>query len=375
MTLYLHSVQCAGAAENLPADTTKSEKSYSLPKGVLAAALTGLLAAFGAATSAGKPDFGRNAISHGADLPHAERSVSAWIVSPSATNHAILGHDMDATKFAALEVDNVEEMSRVFQAVAFDLSQVRQRNISVPRVFLETLPGDFGHTMPVPVRKSHFIRVVLPMILAVNEEIAANRDRLAGLDTLLRGGSEISGLDAAWLQQLATRYDVDLGSMPGNVESHEATLAKLGALKLRVDSVSVSLALAQAIEETGWGRSRFARDGNALFGQRIWKEGGGLVPIQRAEGETFEVRAFDNLMEGVRQYALNINTHRAYRGYRAIRRDYRQAQLPLDGLALSSALTLYSERGSAYIANIKEIIRSNDLRQLETAELVIDEEV
>ena len=139
---------------------------------------------------------------------------------------------------------------------------------------------------------------------------------------------------------------------------------------MRVDGVSVALTVAQAIEESGWGRSRFALQGNALFGQRVWRKGAGIVPFRRGAEETFEVQSFASLTESVRRYALNINTHGAYAKYRAMRRDFRQARLPLDGLALAGSLTRYSERGEVYIAALRGLIRSNDLRELERAVLV-----
>ncbi len=243
--------------------------------------------------------------------------------------------------------------------VAFDLSAVRSAETLVPRVFLESLPAGFSRSMPVATRKSEFLRIVLPIVLSVNEEIRSDRTNAQTLLSKMAGGSALTTEEFEWLNALASRYKID----------PVRDIADFGPLLNRVDEISVSVALAQAIEESGWGRSRFARDGNALFGQRTWVTGGGIVPTGRGATQTFEVKIFPTLHDSVKRYAHNLNTHGAYRTLRAMRGDARRANIPLNGNELAAGLISYSERGMAYVSNIRSLIRTNRLDDLERATL------
>ena len=141
----------------------------------------------------------------------------------------------------------------------------------------------------------------------------------------------------------------------------------MNVLMRRVDTVPASLALAQAAEESGWGTSRFAQEGNALFGQWTTAEGEGLVPRRREAEASHKVRVFDELHDAVAAYLHNLNTHRAYRQFRLTRAEQRAESGRLDSVALVEDLKSYSERGEDYVASIKTIIRVNRLRQLDQA--------
>lgn len=258
------------------------------------------------------------------------------------------------------EAADLNAMDDLFRNVAFDLSAIRSADMLVPRLFLTSLPGGFGRSMPVAVRKNHFLRIVLPIVLAVNEEIAAERNRVLILKAQMDSGDVLRGEDAEWLATLASRYKLDPVLGARNID----------ALLTRVDEISVSVALAQAIEESGWGRSRFARNGNALFGQRTWVAGGGIVPTGRGANQTFEVKAFPTLLDSVRRYARNLNTHGAYANFRTLRREFRRDGRPLDGHELAQGLLSYSERGADYVANLRNLIRTNRLGELERAVLL-----
>ena len=135
----------------------------------------------------------------------------------------------------------------------------------------------------------------------------------------------------------------------------------LTELRRRVDVVPASLALAQGAEESGWGTSRFARLGNAVFGQRTFQKGDGLVPLRREQGQRHEVKSFNNLYRSVRAYVWNLNTHAAYEKFREKRASFRFRGLPPDGYELTETLDRYSERGENYIQTIRTIIQLNRL--------------
>jgi Bax protein len=135
----------------------------------------------------------------------------------------------------------------------------------------------------------------------------------------------------------------------------------------RVDILPPSLVLAQAATESGWGTSRFAREGNNLFGQRTYRPGNGIVPANRPDGETHEVKRFGTLFESVRSYMRNLNTHLAYRELRDLRAQLRRSGRPLSGALLADGLNAYSTRSSDYITDVRAIIRANDLSRANQA--------
>ncbi len=255
---------------------------------------------------------------------------------------------------ALVQVKSTELLSDVFDRAGYRLDGVR-RHGEVPRLFLVSLPGDLRKIRAPSHRKIMFIKSALPLILLANERIERDRMRIQILRTLIGAGVEIAADDAAWLTAIAER--------------HELARIDFDELLRRVDIIPPSLALAQGAEETGWGTSRFAHEGNALFGQRIFGGKGGLVPHRRAKGKTFKVRAFEDLIEGVKAYAHNLNTFAAYEEFRSAREALREAGLPLIGTELANTLENYSERREAYIDTIRLIIRANSLGMFDKARL------
>jgi Bax protein len=192
-------------------------------------------------------------------------------------------------------------------------------------------------------------------VLKANEEVATQRRRLLRIREEIARGHRLDAADRMWLAKMAERYGVEDGGMD--------------ALLRRVDIVPVSLALAQSIQESGWGTSRFARKGNALYGQRTWSENiPGLRP-RRVEDPDFKVRAYRELGDSVRLYLHNLNTHPAYAGFRERRAVMRAAGKSPDGYLLAATLTRYSEERAAYVEKLRALVRANKLRTLDDAEL------
>jgi len=236
-----------------------------------------------------------------------------------------------------------------------DLDSVIDGSAEVPRLFLASLPGDLGQIRETDVRKTTFFKTVLPLVLQVNEQIRADRRRLWSVRYQVRNGQPLDAIDRLWLVVKSEYYGVDKDD--------------LDALARRMDIVPPSMALAQAAEESGWGTSRFVREGNAMFGQWTYAEQQAMTPLQRDEGKRHKVRRFKNLLESVRAYARNLNTHKAYAAFRDARATMRQGGRPIDGAALAGYLGRYSERGDAYVGTIRTIIRVNDLGRLDDARL------
>jgi uncharacterized FlgJ-related protein len=200
-------------------------------------------------------------------------------------------------------------------------------------------------------QKQSFINLVLPLILAANDEI---RQRRAAI--LVASEAQ----DRTLLDQWAELYRIN----PNNV-SDEKLLDKL--LK-RVDTIPVPLALAQAVVESGWGTSRFAVQGNALFGQWAWSENAGMRPLA-ASNDRAVVRSFSSLLESVRAYMHNLNTHRNYRRFREARQRLDVASEDTKAGSLVAYLDRYAEIGKEYVTKISVIIKSNNLTKFADAEL------
>jgi Bax protein len=259
----------------------------------------------------------------------------------------------------------VAELETAFTGLDYDFHAVREGRAKVPRVRVNTVPEDLGQVVEVRRRKALFFASVLPLVLAVNEQIAAERAAIEDLAAKLRRQEALSEREAAELNRLARVYKLIDEDDTGIADVSDAAL--IDDLLLRAAPIPVSLALAQAAEESAWGLSRFAVEGNALYGQWVWNDDAGIVPTARGAGETHSVRAFADLYESTLSYANNLNTHAAYAGFRRMRANMLASSGVLDGHALAATLTRYSGRGQAYVESLRAIIRGNDLARLDRA--------
>ena len=257
--------------------------------------------------------------------------------------------------------ESAAKLSAAFRRIGYRLEAIRRGARPVPRVFVTIMPADMRLLDSVEHRKSVFFKSMLPLILHVNEEILEERQRLIELRNRIRADRKLSTEERLWIEDLADRYEVKS--------------ADPDDLLRRIDVIPPSLALAQAAEESGWGTSRFAQKGKALFGQRTFHQTSGLVPAERPDGERHKVKSFGRLLDGVHSYARNLNIHRAYREFRKVRAALRAEHgegTMIDGLTLAGTMSRYSERGADYVRTIKIIIRTNELGQFDKARLGTD---
>jgi Bax protein len=202
-------------------------------------------------------------------------------------------------------------------------------------------------------RKRVFISLMLPLVLEANERVLRVRARVLLYQAKTAAGKALSKTQAKDLAWIAASYEVSPD--------------RFDLLLSRVDAVPPSLALAQAAIESGWGTSRFVREGNAPFGQWTTSDQQGIVPAGREEGNTHKVRSFDRLIDSVHAYLQNLNTHRAYREFRERRSAMRASARPLDGFGLVPGLSAYSEQKEQYLTLLRRVIEANDLRSLDDA--------
>ena len=229
-------------------------------------------------------------------------------------------------------------------------------DLAVSNLYRSNLPHDLRKLNSVSERKRVFIKLMMPLVLRANDRVLETRRRLLQIERRQAAGLTVSAEDTGWIAALAEEYGLP----------H----AGLDVLKRHVDIVPPSLALAQSAEESGWGTSRFAIEGNALFGQRIYRGDKGMVPLRRDPGKQHRVRRFDHLQESVSRYLHNLNTHWAYDTFRDLRARMRFENQRLDSSRLVGTLGKYSERGAAYIKTIRSIISFNGLTAFDRAELL-----
>ncbi|MBE0486644.1 glucosaminidase domain-containing protein [Marinobacter sp.] len=211
----------------------------------------------------------------------------------------------------------------------------------------EGLP-DFSGYSDTTERKVAFFSFLYPRIVLANSRILLEREYLESLTTK----ASLSDRELKWLSDQSQRL---------RVEAETGSEAQFALLRKRLDAIPPSLILAQAANESAWGTSRFAIEGNNLFGQWCFSRGCGLVPLSRADGASHEVAKFSSPYQSVRSYIQNLNRHPTYQLVRDIRQQNREADKPLSGIELAEGLLGYSERGEDYIKEIRSMIRYNNL--------------
>ena len=253
-----------------------------------------------------------------------------------------------------LETDTVRlsasTIKQLFEDTDYSLEDVREKKLVKP-VALTLLPAEIKMIENTKQRKEFFIQIILPLILQENNNIRLDRKRLFSIINK----SSNTDLEKKWLQKKYKQYGV--------------SSRDLSTLKVRMDEIPVSLAIAQAAKETGWGTSRFAQEGNALFGQWTWS-GEGLKPKDSDSSEGHKVMKFNVLQASVRAYQRNLNTHSSYRAFREARAKLRDQSKNLDSLILVQFLNEYAETGEKYVEVLQKIIQQNNLKDFDDAKLL-----
>ena len=246
-----------------------------------------------------------------------------------------------------LSAATIEEL---FKSTNYTLEDVRKNKLVKP-ISLTLLPAEIKKIENTKKRKDFFIQIILPLVIKENNNIRLDRKKLFSI--LNKSKNTIA--EKTWLNSKFKQYGV---------------LNKdLSTLKIRIDEVPVSMAIAQAAKETGWGTSRFAQEGNALFGQWTWS-GEGIKPME-ADGEsTHKVMKFNVLQASVKAYQRNLNTHTSYKGFRVARAELRDKGKKLDSIILTEYLDKYAETGKEYVKILQQIIKQNNLRDFDDAKLL-----
>jgi len=241
-------------------------------------------------------------------------------------------------------------IEQLFKDTKYNLNDVRKEKLVKP-VRLSLLPAEIKKIENTKKRKDLFIQIILPLIIKENNYIKVDRKKLFNI----LNKSNNSNLEKRWLNKKFKQYGV--------------VNKDLSTLKIRMDEVPVSMAIAQAAKETGWGTSRFAQEGNALFGQWTWS-GEGIKPAGAEDGTTHKVMKFVVLQASVKAYQRNLNTHSTYKRFRKARAEMRDKKEDLDSLILVEFLDKYAETGKEYVKILQQIIKQNNLADFDKAKLL-----
>ena len=243
---------------------------------------------------------------------------------------------------------------------SYDLDQVSFTK-KIPGFFVSELPKDISYIEDAQTRKKVFISIVLPLIVEVNRDIELKRNRLQNLREKLLISNTLNLNEHNWLINLAVEYSVNTKHV------HKINIAN--ELLKHIDIIPNSVAIAQAAKESGWGTSRFAKEGNALFGQWTYDNQKGLLPSERTDGERHFIKSFVNLRQSVISYMKNINSHQAYKSFRERRAEFRSSNMPINPIILVHELSPYAELPN-YTNILELIINKNKLFIFDNIKLV-----
>ena len=264
----------------------------------------------------------------------------------------------NSSRYGAVDyISQAREMIDIFKKYNFTIdSFIKDQSSNI--IIFSSLPKDFMDINSINERKNLFINTLLPITFIENLKILDDRKKILDWWSQSNGETYQREFWPNWLYDVSDKYDYE-GS-------------NIGELLMRVDIVPLSLALAQAAIESGWGTSRYLREGNALYGQYTFDKSLGLEPLDKDKDKDFYVRKFINLSDSTRSYLKNLNTHNAYVKFRQERGTLRMNGDSLTGLSLAKFLVNYSERRSEYVADIKTIIETNNFMKFDKVEGLIN---
>ena len=268
-------------------------------------------------------------------------------LDPTILYEDIIVFDEKPTDSVRLSAATIEEL---FKSTNYNLEDIRKNKLVKP-ISITILPNEIKKIENTKKRKDFFIQIILPLVIKENNNIRLDRKKLF---TILNKSKNTGG-EKNWLNLKFKQYGV--------------VNRDLSTLKIRMDEIPVSMTIAQAAKETGWGTSRFAQEGNALFGQWTWS-GEGIKPSKADGDSTHRVMRFKVLQASVRAYQRNLNTHSSYKNFRSARAELRDEGKKLDSMILSEHLEKYAETGKEYVRVLQQIIKQNDLSDFDDAKLL-----
>jgi len=297
-------------------------------------------------------------------------TLGAFLAGCDTENRSIGSSGVDADRpVERFEFDSGEQLEQLINSLNYTPEAWQAGIREVPRLYITKVPQRWrdrtSKEIPVVTKKRVFFRLLGPLILHANELIQADRQQLESIVATLRSGESISTREETFIRETAVAYKVAKGE--GDVDITDRALQD--ELIRRVDTLPPSLVLAQTAEESGWGTSRFAAEGNALFGMWTWGDKGIRPQQQRSEHGDHKIASYETPMHSVIAYIQNLNTHRSYETLRARRAELRSSGAKVTGWELAKTLTKYSERGQDYVDSLHALMKTNMLMPADDAYL------
>ena len=257
-----------------------------------------------------------------------------------------------------LSSDQFNDKNVVFKWSTIILNYVK-KDVPIPRMYFPYIPKNINQ-FKINEKKSVFIAILLPIALRGNELVLEERKLMK---------IAFSKNNIYQIERFSKKYKVKNFKKINfsNLNRLELKMLRIELLN-KINSIPISLILAQSIIESGWGASRFAQEGNALFGQWTWKNDDGIKPKENLDAN-FSVKNFDSLLDSVNSYILNLNTHTAYKELRNFRKSQYNTGKKITGNDMANFLDKYAEIGFEYVIKVKKMIKKNQLTKYENSSL------
>ena len=259
-----------------------------------------------------------------------------------------------------LSSDQFEDKTVVFQWSELILNNVKN-NVFIPRMYFPYIPKNINQ-YEINKKKSVFIAILLPIALRGNELVLEERKLMK---------IAFSTNNIYQIEYFSKKYKVKNFK---KINFSSLNISQLNIIKTellkKINTIPISMLLAQSIIESGWGGSRFAQEGNALFGQWTWKNDDGIKPKGNLNAN-FSVKNFNSLLDSVNSYILNLNTHPAYKELRNFRTSQNKLNKTVTGNDMANFLEKYAEIGFLYVTKVKDMIKKNKLIKFENSKLVV----
>lgn len=262
--------------------------------------------------------------------------------------------EVEQEAFTSIAYDSYKDWERLLEDYNY---HINQKAVEIPRVKVKRFPEDIGEIRDVAKKKKIFLSITLIGAYHANQELLEDRRRLKSIAKKYASSSSIDTENEEWVSQLKKEYSVKSDDLE----------EVLNLLLAKVDIIPLSLVLAQAACESGWGTSRFTRVANNIFGEWTFsKEVAGVVPKDRPVNATYKIRKFDTIEASIKSYINNLNSHYAYEELWKIRTSLRNKGEELDSVKLAEGLLNYSQRRELYIEELQDIIKYNNLQKLDS---------
>lgn len=281
-------------------------------------------------------------------------NVSTHTSARVSTSEQLMAHPTEVI------ITSLDDLNALFDKYQYNNESWDEGSREIPRITFKGVDqrwADGTKNLTVKAKKRTFFRLMAPLALVANENILREREIV-----------KTSPLDSEQLKEIAIKYRILENNTAENKSSALDEKART-TLLTRVDVLPPSLTLAQAAEESGWATSRFAKEGNAFFGQLDFTGKGMKSRAQQKKLNNYSVARFASPLDSVEAYMLNINSHKAYQKLRRLRSELRAEDKAVTGLKLASTLGNYSERGQDYIDGLQTMMRHNKLEQVDQAYL------